>query len=61
MKLPLPADQFTPSLFHRLQQLGPAAAHYTEALRLAPTFVECHTNLGHVLRDSGDLPVCVSP
>ena len=45
------------SLYHRAQQLPSAAAHYSEAVRLMPTFFECHANLGHVLRDSGDLHV----
>ena len=47
------------SLYHRHQQLPAAAAHYAEAIRLQPNFVECHANLGHVLRDSGDLQVCI--
>jgi hypothetical protein len=44
-------------LHHRAQQYQLAIAHYSEAIRLQPGFVECHANLGHVLRDSGDLHV----
>lgn len=45
------------SVMHRRRQLSDAALHYSEALRLHAGFVECHTNLGHVLRDLGDLNV----
>eukprot|EP00041_Stephanoeca_diplocostata_P033651 m.1116883 g.1116883 ORF g.1116883 m.1116883 type:complete len:1270 (+) comp24380_c0_seq5:314-4123(+) len=42
-------------VYHRQHMLREAAYHYNEALRLHPQFVECHSNLGHVLRDLGDL------
>eukprot|EP00048_Salpingoeca_helianthica_P024102 m.29717 g.29717 ORF g.29717 m.29717 type:complete len:1284 (-) comp9187_c1_seq1:59-3910(-) len=42
-------------LYHRTHCLRLAISHYSEAVRLQPDFVECHTNLGHVLRDAGDL------
>ena len=44
------------SVFHRQGRLVEARTLYEEAIRLAPgQFSECHINLGHLLRDSGDL------
>ena len=43
------------SVLHQTHNLREAAVHYQEAIRLQPTFVECHANLGHILRDLGDL------
>ncbi|EDQ87082.1 uncharacterized protein MONBRDRAFT_27585 [Monosiga brevicollis MX1] len=43
------------ALFHRSQQLPEAARHYQEAIKLNPSFQECYSNLGHVMRDLGDL------
>jgi protein O-GlcNAc transferase len=43
------------ALLHRSHQLQEASQHYHEAIRLNPTFTECYSNLGHVLRDLGDL------
>lgn len=43
------------SVYHQTRSLQEAAFHYQEALRVQPTFAECHANLGHVLRDMGNL------
>mmetsp|Transcript_21197 Transcript_21197/g.55263 ORF Transcript_21197/g.55263 Transcript_21197/m.55263 type:complete len:1185 (-) Transcript_21197:87-3641(-) len=44
------------SILHRQGRLVEARTFYEESIRLAPTqSAECHINLGHLLRDLGDL------
>jgi Flp pilus assembly protein TadD len=44
------------SVLHRQGRLGEARTLYEEAIRLAPNqAADCHINLGHILRDFGDL------
>lgn len=43
------------ALLHRSHQLQEASQHYAEATRLNSSFTECYSNLGHVLRDMGNL------
>lgn len=38
-----------------LRQNVEAAYHYSIAIRMQPDYAQCHANLGHVLREIGDL------
>ena len=44
-------------MFHRAQNLPEAVVHYAEALRRNPNAAECHSNMGHVMRDLQKLQV----
>lgn len=47
--------QFAIGVFKGEGQLKTAIAYYQEAIRLCPEFADAHSNLGNVLKESGQL------